>query len=291
MAGNYDDAPGPRMAYDRDGTIVATVVSSTINQLGSGTVAGLNDESSGGYIDTGSLSTWRVGFLFPQLRDFAGWYIARTSSSSPTYRELEWSANTTNLFDGSWTTTADSSGWGDTNAGNARDSISEIVLPAVKAVRFRITSGGNAASDSSRLYFIHLYGTIASGESVDRLRFWHPTLDEPLDDNGAADGAFLDWGDSPRSTTADKTFRIKNNSATLTANNIDVYVNVPTDTSPTVASQMSLSDGGAFAQTINIGNLAPGALSPVITFRRNLLSNADLGLWFGRILVDITSWT
>ena len=112
-----------------------------------------------------------------------------------------------------------------------------------------------------------------------------------LDDNTFEDGTHIDWGDTVRGTSADRTFRVKNNSATLTANSIQLSTTVLTNTTPSLVNQFEYSDGGAFAQTLDIGNLAPGAISPLITVRRNTDISATLSVWTARIDIEPTSWS
>jgi hypothetical protein len=206
-----------------------------------------------------------------------------------TIQGVETSTNTTNGIDGTWTNQGNY-----VNTGNIvtpillRNSITSLSVAGVKAMRWLNASGAGGARNVRGL---QLFGAIAAGETPDRLRMWHPTLDEPLDDNTSADGAFFDWGDIQRNTTSDKTFRIKNNSATLTANGIVISQQTLTDTTPSVNSQFTFSDGGAFASSIDIGNLAPGAISVVVTKRFTRPSNAILSLWTSRTIANPTSWT
>lgn len=288
MAGSYLDAPAPRMLYDRDGTVglnIATGYASIVSQLSAATLLALNDETS-----TNAVTGNGICLIFPQLRDIRGMlirYLETGTGSSPSISGTQWSANTTNGIDGTWAAVATIGAYGAGDPVQYRQSIQSVTLNGVKGLRW--AQGGGGATITYRT--VHLYGSLTAGETPDRIRMWHPTLDEPLDDLTSADSAHLDWGDTARGTTADKTFRIKNNSATLTANSVDVSVNVPTDTSPTVASQHTLSNGGAFAASVNIGNLTPGQISSVITLRRTTASNATLSLWTARVIVNPGSWT
>ena len=295
MAGNYPDVPAPRMAYDRDGTVGLSLDTGSASSatLSAAQVQNLNDESSASAlrIHSGSSGSQWLGLIFPQLRDVLGYQVTVGLFSGGTVMALQWSPNTTSGLDGTWNTISSPHAYTGYNKISMRNNITPLALTGVRGMRWQYGSGGNAASDDVDIYTLHVYGGPSAGENVDRLRLWHPTLDEPLDDMTAADGAYLDWGEATRGTSQDRTFRIKNNSATLTANSIDLTIHVPTDTSPTVASQHTLSDGGAFAGTINIGNLSPGQISGIITLRRNTLSTAVLSLWTGRILVNPGSWT
>jgi hypothetical protein len=286
MAGNYPDVPAPRMAYDRDGSVGALVTTGGgISLLSGGQLATINDEDSD---ELGwTPATTALCIIFPELRDVAAYVCAHNSSDGTVPGLVDTSINTTNGFDGTWVSRGT---WVRTSIGTGlRTAINTISWTGVKAVRFH-GSGGNFGG-SNHTQALHLFGSITAGQNPDRLRMWHPTLDEPLDDSTSADGAFFDWGDIQRNTTSDKTFRIKNNSATLTANSIVISQETLSDTSPTVNSQFTFSDGGAFAASIDIGNLAPGALSPVITKRFARPSNAILSLWTSRTIANPTSWT
>ncbi len=114
---------------------------------------------------------------------------------------------------------------------------------------------------------------------------WNPSTDERVGP------AHFDWGDAPRSSSADKTFRIKNLSGTLTANDVSVSLNALTDTTPSVPGQHLISyDGGPFQAQVDIGDLGPGAISDVLTLRRVTPDNAVLSLWSFRIFAAADSW-
>lgn len=286
MAGNYPDAPAPRMAFDCDGSvgfILSGNGTGSSTQMTAGEMSNLNDETASTVTLPGG-GTYSWGIIFPQLRDVIGITHAITNGWSS---QVQTSTDTTNGLDGTWTTQLASLPTpADLSAVGMRMNVQTVAWSGVKCVRVNSPTSGNRFA-----YWLHLYGSISTGQTPDRLRLWHPTLDEPLDDPNSADGAYFDWAEATRGTSADKTFRIKNNSGTLTANSIVVSPNLLTDTTPTVASQMTFSDGGAFTGSLNIGNLAPGAISSVITFRRTTLSNATLSLWTGRVLINPGSWT
>lgn len=293
MAGNYPDAPAPRMAYDRDGTVGFSInASNVVAVVSQASVAAMNDESENSmYTLPNTGFTEYTGLIFPQTRDIAAilWQANPHDSGA-----LQTSVDSTNGLDGTWVSrgtvgrvlhTSSNGGTGGAIIPTYRTSITSVVYTGIKAVRLQLST-----NFAKRIQTLHIYGkySVAPG---DFLQLWHPTLDEPLDDNTSADGAWLDWGDATRGTSADKLFRIKNSSATLTANSIVLSPQVLTDTSPTVSSQMTLSDGGAFTGSLNIGNIAPDTISPVITLRRTTLANATLSLWAGRININPGSWS
>lgn len=301
MAGNYPDVPAPRMAYDRDGTIGYWWNTSGAGANSGGTMTGtqlrnLNSETavmvSSGISGT---SSSYFGFIFPQLRDVVAYTNFRYfDSNGNTYNvgSIETSVNTTNGVDGTWTNRGASTPLPATSNGiipayRIASNQTAVTWSGIKAIRINSTNNWHSPSISNT----YLYGSMSAGQTPDRLRFWHPTLDEPLDDATSSDGGFLDFGDATRGTTADKTFRIKNNSASLTANTITIGLDVLTDASPTLTTQFTLSDGGAFGATVSIASLAPGAISPVITIRRTTPSNAALVVWTIRITADPVSWS
>lgn len=284
MAGFYTDVPAPRLAYDRDGTRLFFVDDGGGITEYPSSLAVLNDENSGTEWMSGFGGGWAV-LIFPQLRDIVAYHLAVRTWVGGT---LETSTNTTNGQDGTWTTVTSNYSFNNDNPAkpNYRTVIYAVAMNGIIALKFRRGATGSRAFKQ-----LHLYGGLATGETPDRLRLWHPTLDEPLDDKVPADGAYFDWGDTAQSTSADRTFRIKNNSVTLTANSIAINQQTLTETTPSINSQFTFSNGGAFAASLNIGNLSPGQLSGVITKRRTIQSNAQLGLWSSRTNVEAGSWS
>ena len=289
MAGFYPDVPAPRIPFDRNGTIGFDLNDSNgIAQLSIGQMKALNNETNS-YALQYSKRGGYIGFIFPEPYDIVGHFITGHVSSGWSWRSLQTSVDTTNGMDGSWVTQAASYALSNpAPVPSYRTNISAVSWNGIKAVRHGMSHDG---WDWGAWKNFHLYGAPSSFTGADTLRIWHPTLDEPLDDPTAADGAYLDWGDIARGTSADRTFRIKNNSTTLTANAITISSEVFTNTTPAIESQMLYSDGGAFATTISIGNVAPNSLSSVITARRATDLSATLGLWTGRTTVEAGSWS
>jgi hypothetical protein len=272
------------MAYDRDGTVFVRTDTNRLNPsiLSQAQAQAMND-------DVQAFNTVNPGYatlIFPELRDVKGYLVNFGGQVGTNNLGIQTSVNTTNGVDGTWTGQGN---WVNSSAtvGQMRTDIQTVNFLGVKAISFGGFPSGGWWSHGA----MHVYGTIAAGQTPDRLRFWHPTLDEALDDNTSADGAWLDFGDATRSTTADKTFRIKNNSSTLTANGINLTTAALTDASPTLPAQFTYSDGGAFSTSLSVGNLAPNTLSAVITIRRTTPSNAALSLWTARVTADPTSWS
>lgn len=289
MAGNYPDAPGPRMAWDADGSVLVRNAAGVPTVLTLANAQALNDEA-----DTGDLAgvnnaiNWYT-VIFPELRDVAGYFFTWSGGNATydTFNGMGWSPNTTNGLDGTWNTVAGAVSAtpgidAPTTKPTYRTSIQTKALPGCKAVRFGIQDA-NAFGLSVRA--LHLYG-VPSAAAGSRLELWHATLAQRLG------GADLDWGNAAQGSTAIRQFRVKNASASLTANTITVSTDALTDSSPTQVSQHSLSsDNSNFTPTLSIGSLAPGALSSVLYLKRTESASAALGLWSLRLKAVPASWT
>jgi hypothetical protein len=281
MAGNYPDAPSWRMAYDRDGTQVVLIdASNVLTAQTSGVVAATNDENAvSGLMAGGGQVVMRWAFVFPELRDLDGYCIIKASGSVSV---CEVSTDTTNGFDGTWSAITTAS---QTSAGAAplyRTAIQSVTALAVRAFRFTYQN----ATSPGPIHTVHLYGEPAPGQNPNRLELWHPTLDQKLPP------AFFDWGDVPRSSSADRLFRVKNLSSVQTAGAVRVAMDVLTDASPSVPAQHTVSyGGGSFLAQVTLGDLAPGAISGPVTLRRITPSNAALSLWAFRVFAESTAWS
>lgn len=297
MAGNYPDASSWRMAYDRDGTQVYYLnPENEIRQLTSAQVAALNNEAddvlqlANTIAPTGATISGSIVFIFPERRDFNGFFLAADpGGTSASYRNqiyIETSVNSTNGLDGSWVQVA--------GPYDSITDISRVVKPnyredvittsalGVRAVRLRWTSS-SIFRVSPRV--IHVFGAIASGQNPNRLALWHPTEDRRVGP------AHFDWGNVPRESSADVTFRVKNMSPTLTAQGVDVSFNALTDTSPSVPGQHFMSfDGGPFQAQVDVGDIGPQGMSDIITLRRVTPANATLSLWTFRIFAEAENW-
>lgn len=281
MAGSYPDVPGYRFAYDQDGTVVVdhNFMTSTVTTLTSTNLNTLNNEDPTQQYGVAYVTnnTGTVAYLFPEQRSITGvllncLWVAHT---------VEWSNNTTNGADGTWTNVVGVTRQNTASHLNLRTGISTINVVNVTALRFNY-SGGNINQRFIRN--IHLYGSIATAESPDRLR-----IVDLGDDDIAAQ---LDFGNLAQRASSTRQFKVKNNSTTLDANNITVSLDAPTNASPSLIGQYQVStDNVAFANAVNIGTLAPGAESGTMYVRLNPASNAQLGPWTARIIANAVSWS
>jgi hypothetical protein len=238
----------------------------------------LNKEAIAGTINLadspGLLSYFVVAF--PEPRNLSGVYFNSQLPGFGSTRPVtvEYSTSSTNGVDGAWDavgTITRSSDWtGGTTDASYRTSILNLALSNVTSLRVACQGGGSSVpTEVSRF---HLYGT--SSLTAGRLRLWHPTSDVEVP------GSYLDWGDTPRGSSGDKAFRIKNTSTSLTASNVTVqFYASSSDASPSSVYQHYVSDDGlAFRGLIKIPSIGPGQLAGPYYVRRVTPSNASLTL-------------
>jgi len=286
MAGFYPDVPGFRFEYDRDGSVVMWDGSNTASLT---QMQNLNNETW--HSGAGSVNAQNyIGIAWPEPRDVVGIYtVSNAGAAAPTDKfDCRISANTTNGSDGTWTHLVDvPMNVIATNPNvptHCRTDIFAITgATAIRGMQFYpyVYRGGSNTSN------LHIYGQIPLTSNPDRLVLCDTTGTPTIN------GAYLDFGDAARSTTATISFRIKNNSAVSTANSIAMSFQQLFDASPTLAGQFqySFNSGASWVTTGNIGNLAPGALSPVIQVRRNTLAAAAVGPWQSRVVAVPASMT
>lgn len=274
MAGFYPDVPGNRFAYHADGTQMYLKDSlNNLTQLSTDDLSKLNDEDNDSAA-TGDVDAKTLIVIFPEMRNFTGYYIDCDSSAGA----LKTSTDTTNGLDGNWTTVAANFNIRAPSdpVPDYRTSATAVAGGVVKAISF---SFGDP-SFSSVINVLHLYGTVPLTENPDRLIFW-----EPVNDN-ATSGTYFDWGDLAQGTVSTKQFRIKNNSSTKTASSITL-----SSTAVTFAMTVELStDGTNYASTINIGDLAPGTISSVLYVRRTVPAAEPLRPQALYLQASATTW-
>lgn len=312
MAGLYADVPDRRMPYDRDGSTGFKLHTNNgaLSAMTTAELAEMNDEDDGAttisFEAGGNGNFYWAGIIFPELRDLTGfwlwgsargWYDGTVHNSTTLY--IDTSTDTTNGSDGTWTRQV-SGGYGyvvaDVACQFTEDSTTQLPirptyrtdwrtglttpdygLPynGIKAVRFY---GGPWDAGPFAISCLHLYG-----DTTEVCRITHPTSDVEV---GAA---WFDFGEVAQGETYVQTFRVKNTDATRTATSIAIGTDVATDASTPIGGQLEYSDGGAYATSINIGNLGPGVISGVITLRFTVASAADLGVWAARVVANPAS--
>lgn len=281
MAGSYPDAFGRRMAWDVDGTVAFWMPDNGLAQeLSSGQMAAINDEEGGTdtVVGGGGIFGYYV-HIFPELRDIKGYFIAGAANGDGGFSTLETSVDTTNGVDGTWVQQVVNITDSVTVRPDYRNAVDQVSAVGIKGIRVYKNS---LTGFDDRIQAIHIYGNIASGQTPDRIQFLD-TLN--LD---AVFTKVLDFGDVPRGQTQTRTFKIKNNSATLTVNTInvtaeDLYLNA--------GDWFTFGDDNiVYAATFAVGNLGPGAEK--LLYMKQIVPVAEtLGLQTGRIKVTHASVT
>lgn len=282
MAGNYMDAPASRMAYDRDGSVAGYIsLGGVITQLTGSKLRALNSETEVG--DTMTVSAAMLAVVFPIPMNLKSIFYASTTSALWT---VETSQDTTTGVDGTWSSHGSFGALRDVKPQYRQASQLITLNPALGTDKAR---GVRLRAQTNSLYVhkaLHIYGDPATTATKDRLALWHPTLDEPVSPN------HFDWGNVPRASSADKSFRIKNLSSALTALSPALYAEALTPGSPSVSGMHTFSsNGGAtFLSSLTLPDIAPGATTSVLTVRRTVPTNAQVSVWSARIAADVTTW-
>jgi len=267
MAGNYPDATSWRMAIDKDGTQVYRLSGDTLSQLSAADLVNLNNET----VQTAVSGGDELIVIFPQKRDLDGYFLR----SSGGVIGVKTSVDSTNGVDGTWVTGVSTAGGGSTISPDYRAYSSTTKL-GIKAVKF--TAPGSLTA-------LHLYGENTVGQSLDQLILWSAFGDERVSPSN------FDWGNVPRSSTDDRYFRVKNTSTLLTARNVVVAMESPTDSTPSAQLEHIIAKDTLFLAQQTIGAIGPGAISGVLTLRRITPSNAQLGLHTFRLYAEAESWS
>ncbi len=270
-------ALSPKLQYDRDGSVgFFRSGAAVLRALIAGEMTSLNGESGfDTVVDTTASGTGvTIGVIFSTLYDVTGFWTNSVPGSA--YGLLETSVDTTTGIDGTWVTQAATY----SSSGIFRFGIALLALTGIKAIRITSTNGA-----TGRTYYrnFNVYGIPTAPNALDRLRIWHPTLDQEL--------ATLDFGSPAAGSTYQVTFRVKNNSNVLYANSVVLSAEALTEPSPTVVSVLTLSQGAGFASTQTITQIAPTAISPVCTLRLTASEAAVPGLWRQRLKAVAGTWT
>ena len=273
----YPATPSHRMAWDRDGSIGFIIDNGALSQMSAATMLVLNDEN----MNDGA-SVYNVdrtyGVVFPQQRELKGVFaIAWTDDGNGS--SWQYSTNTTNGQDGVWTALWSAPQVYPTST-EWRSNIHACNIANVTGVRLSMSD----YNSSNHCRMFHLYGYNSTGQTPNRLEFWHPTLDQRL---GQAD---LDWGDIGQSTLATTTFRVKNISTRQTANTVQVSMEALTGVNRLGDHQLS-DDNVTYGSVLNLGNLASDSISGVKYIKRTTNATATLGPSAMRLIVTAASWT
>ena len=282
MAGNYMNAPASRLAYDRDGSIMATRdITGTLTVFTGTQTKLMNSESEAGITLTAQSG---LILLFPMPMDLSAVFFSETTYSDWT---LESSVDTTTGLDGTWITHRSPVVPNKQVKPNYRIETNLVSFLAGSAQeRIRGIRISKATIVTTTWKALHVYGEPSDNATKDRLEIWHPTLSQKIGPS------YLDWGNVPRSSSADIQFRVKNLSPVLTADQCTVYVEALTPGVPSVAGMHTLSDndGATFLPSVTIPSLAPGEVSGALILRRVVPATAQVASWSARVAVDVTTW-
>lgn len=286
MAGSYPDVPSRRMAWDDDGTIgfyqnqsvkPAPTVLNTTQKVE------LNDEDNASVAfggGSGNGQTWWFWHFFPEQREFDGIFaaVAGTGHNGAVHTSVD----TTNGIDGTWVQqVADLPNYNEIYPSNYRTGITSVAVSNVRSIRTVTTAQSNQGNPNVMCY--HVYGEITPGQTPDRLLY----VDSGT---GLEFGLPIDYGDIPRGSAADRQFKLRNNSGTLTATTVQMtaeslYLNS--------GAWFTFSDGGAFQSTLPLtaGSIGPGADSATVTLRRIVPDSESTGLHVARVQVSVGTWS
>lgn len=280
MAGSYPDAPSRRHAHDGDGSLMAHRFSSgsqALIEFSSGNHTLANNEALDGWtIGGGSQGTVYVYVIFPELREVDG--IQLLGHGANAFSSVHTSADSTNTWDGTFTQQIASYDDAQYNLLAWREKITSMAVSNVRMVRATYDSTGS--SKVMRQY--HIYGEISSGETPDKLLF--------IDEGTGLDFVLVkDYGDIPRGGSEDFEWRIKNDSAGLTASTIQYTSESLTESSGSWYTH-TLPGAGVYAATQQIASLAAATTTGLITTRRITPAAEGLSLHGARTYLNVASW-
>lgn len=326
MAGSYPDVPGPRIAYDEDGTVVwqsnslldgtfggdglftAFVLPPT--ELGSSDLTELNDEDSATVTSDGGPAAVDYGWawIWPEKRDIFGFYGYATDNNNNYIHEIHTSTDSRNGVTGTFTTEADKTGTNedgltvptliqpsDNTTWSVQHSYREFIHPlsstGTTSVRARVHTNKSAggAVDQAKVCAFHWYGSIVDSANPDRLLF----IDA---DTGLEFDEVQDWGDIPRGTVHDKEIWLKNNSASLAASsNVITFEGLYQDSYTWYSIQDNSDASPSFSSTLTVdGPISAGARYPstdTLTVRLTVDPDENLGPAAARLQLVTGDWS
>lgn len=283
----YTALPDMRIPYDNDGTQTSWwnfTYGSWLNGSPAWVSAGnlLSMQSYDVYAGVGQdIETNDVGLIhfFPEQREVTGFYARWQRSGSRITTYFMGSNDTVNGMDGTWETASmGSQAPQDTNpqADWWRKYIATLSFTGPKRT---VKLGNQNANTRSWCFLCHLYGEKAAGQTPDDIIFLNQD-----DTPGVEYTAAEDFGDQPLGTTVVRQFRVKNTSATKTANTINIQCND--------ADFAISTDNVNWVVTINLASLAAGAQSPTYYIRCTTPGiGGAIGPRFARIVATVASYT
>lgn len=122
---------------------------------------------------------------------------------------------------------------------------------------------------------------------ADTLEFWDPQADAKVKDD------HFDWKVVAPGSSADKRFRVRNSSAEYTAVGVQVtleHLGIYDPALPVSVQHFLSVNGRLFTASVNVGTLAPRAISAPIILRRVTAPIADEGSGEFQLSAHATDW-
>lgn len=210
----------------------------------------------------------------PYQFDLSALYIASPSNA---LNGLQVSDDSSNGWDGSWSNLS--------NAGQSRDvvntwrnGIQSFTATGINWLRIR--NNTNSTNNAGRVRAFHVFGGWSPASNVDRLEFWHPTLNEPLD------GTYFNFGNIVQGYDYEREFRIKNRSPFLLAKNVTLGLYRQNS-----VMEYSADGGATWFAALTIGDIvADDIVTTVFKVRRVVSPTANLGVGAGVLTCVADSW-
>lgn len=264
---------------ESDGTTLFHGPTLGLTQATPEVLANICDWNSGSGIYQNQGLTRQYALFFPELRAIQAFSLSiyDAGNGSISIVNLETSSDTTNGMDGNWDfryNISSLNAWYNASLTTLRQPWT-VDWQNTKSIRLTITTGGSAFSG---LYDCHIWGNYTRAGLV----LWDASADQIMA------GSNLDFGDTTQGSVYTRQLRIKNNYG-LTANNI--VIASPAGGVGDVRNALEFSDGGAYATSVTIPTIAPGAISPVVTVRRTVSPTAPLVIGCARVTATAGSWT
>jgi hypothetical protein len=269
----YPAATGPRRPYDTDGTLVRTVVGVTPSTPSGADVGELNGSSATGGIASAGVD-W-LALVFPTIITIDAIFLAHAAASDLSVA-CETSTDTTNGGDGVWTAQSSvTARRGDTVVSGAtwRSQLLTGLSLNCRGIRF---GPGTTAWRT-----LHLHGG-GAGEDPEGLVIRSA-------DYTTLPGGVVDWGATPRGSSADVPI-VVTNTASQTAQGVVLTVEPSEDTTEFSVTHYLSTDGRNFAASVNLGNIPGASRSAEVTVRRVTPATATLGARAARLRATATTW-
>jgi hypothetical protein len=237
-----------------------------------------NEDNVNGHSQPNTNGTFGYWVIFPELREIDG-AVAFWGSTSGMYARGD--STITNPFASGW---AQSIASGSTPDGGLTpdDRYRDVIVSMAESSRrgvacFKTDGGGN------KLRAWHIYGEISAGETPDKI-IW-------IDEGTGLDFALpIDYGDVPRGSSEDFEVRLRNDSATLTANTVQ-YTAESLHLGAAGWFTFTLPGGSSYAATQQIASISAATTSGIINIRRITPATEATVVFAARSYANVSSWT